>query len=108
MCDDSNPCLQSAAVCLAEVAIIQANSPHVHTRLAEVYYTIGMTLISCSLYIMINVVNLLLIGSRESLTQARHHYSISLHLLNAEHNLRALYGLIATCTSLLECEMNKK
>jgi hypothetical protein len=72
---------------LEEVVILQSNSPLVHVRLAEVFYTLG---------------------SRENLVQARHHYSTSLHLLNPEHNLRALYGLIATCADLLENVSFKK
>lgn len=38
---------KSAAACLEEVAIIQPNSPLIHVRLAEVYYTLGITLCIC-------------------------------------------------------------
>ena len=41
-------CAQSAAVCLEEVVIIQSNSPLVHVRLAELYYTLGMNIICIS------------------------------------------------------------
>ena len=48
------------------------------------------------------------LGSRDNLVNARHHYSMSLQLLNPEYNLRALYGLIATCSDLLENVASKK
>jgi ER membrane protein complex subunit 2 len=66
---------QAAAHCFEELVLMDPRNAHFHCKLAE------------SLFSMNN----------EHLLNARKHYSISLTHQNASLNLRALYGLIATC-----------
>jgi len=70
-----------AAHCLEELVMLDPDCAHVHARLADTYYTIG---------------------GAEYLLLARKHYTFSLNRQNAPINLRAHYGLVATCRALLE------
>lgn len=72
---------KSASVCYEEIVILNPNSPVFHTRLAEIYYTLG---------------------GLDDLIKSRQHYSISLDMLHAPFNLRALYGIIAACAALID------
>ena len=69
-----------AAHCLEEVLLLDPECAHAHARLADTYYTIG---------------------DQEHLLLARKHYTMSLNRQNAQVNLRALYGLMASCRALL-------
>lgn len=69
-----------AAHCLEELVLLDPECAHFHARLADVYYSIG---------------------GQEHLLSARRHYTLSLNRQSAKVNLRALYGLMATCRALL-------
>lgn len=75
----------AAAFCLEELVMIEPTSSAYHTRLAEVYYTIGGPI---------------------SLLKARKQYVLA-RTMQAEEvtSLRSLYGITATCSALLN---NKK
>mmetsp|Transcript_18575 Transcript_18575/g.18660 ORF Transcript_18575/g.18660 Transcript_18575/m.18660 type:complete len:305 (-) Transcript_18575:44-958(-) len=70
-----------AAFCFEELILINHAGVAYHIRLAEVYYTLGGV---------------------ENLLKARKHYVLA-RSLQGEHtlSLRTLYGLVATCNSLL-------
>jgi ER membrane protein complex subunit 2 len=70
----------SGAHCYEEIVLIDPNIAIHHTRLADIYYSIG---------------------SYDYQVLARKHYSTSLTLQAAHINLRALYGLIYTCRNIL-------
>jgi len=71
----------AAAFCLEELVMIEPSSAAYHTRLAEVYYTIG---------------------GPESLLRARKHYSMARGARSDQAtSLRTLYGAVATCSALL-------
>ena len=42
-----------------------------------------------------------LIGDYDHLVLARKHYTISLNILSSQVNIRALYGLIYSCKSII-------
>jgi tetratricopeptide (TPR) repeat protein len=75
---------QSAAFYYEELVLIEANNCHYHTRLADIYYTLGNSFGLTS----------------DHLLNSRKHYSISLNVLTPKNNLRALYGLITSCKAL--------
>lgn len=74
-----------AAHCLEELVMLSPECAHYHTRLADIYYTMG------------SVGDLLL---------AKKHYTQSLTLQLAPVNLRSIYGLLATCKAL-QAEQHK-
>lgn len=75
---------QSAAFYYEELVLIEPNNCHYHTRLADIYFTLGNSLGLTS----------------DELLNSRKHYSISLNISSPKNNLRALYGLITSCKSL--------
>jgi len=72
-----------AAHCLEELVMLDPDCAHFNTRLADTYYSIG---------------------GAEHLILARKHYTLSLNRQSAKVNLRALYGLMASCRALLAAE----
>mmetsp|Transcript_106073 Transcript_106073/g.208061 ORF Transcript_106073/g.208061 Transcript_106073/m.208061 type:complete len:300 (+) Transcript_106073:34-933(+) len=72
--------LTAAAHCLEETVLLNPVSALHHVRLADVYYSIG---------------------GFDSLVRARKHYAISLQHQSAQHNLRAVYGILYTCRLIL-------
>ena len=65
-----------AAHCFEEVVLLEPRNACYHTRLAEVYFTLG---------------------DLENVVSSRKHYSLALDLQCAKINPRALYGLILAC-----------
>ena len=69
-----------AAFCCEELVLLSPNDPVHFCRMADAYYSV------CTV---------------ESLVKARKNYSLSLTLLRPRANVRAVYGLVATCNLLL-------
>ena len=79
---------EAAAFCLEELILTQPNVAEYHTRLGEIYYTMG------------NI---------ENYFKARSHFSMSLNLLEPEGgNHRALYGLMLCCRALKKTIQSEK
>ena len=79
---------EAAAYCLEELILIQPNVAEYHTRLGEIFYTMGKS---------------------ENYFMARSHFSMSLNLLVPEAgNHRALYGLMLCCQSLKKAIQSDK
>ena len=106
--------VQAAAHCFEETVLLNPVSALHHVRLADVYYSIGESIIlnhlllqqclesrlthnsycTCLLYNHNS-------GGFGSLVRARKHYAISLQHQSAQHNLRAVYGILYTCRLIL-------
>lgn len=92
----------AAAHCYEELVLLAPDNAHNHSRLAECYFTMGKIetfdsrCLASFKKIGINI------GDIEHLLLARKHYTISLNLQAAQLNIRALYGLCATCRLIKE------
>lgn len=98
---------QDAAHCFEELVLLEPRNAAHHAHLAEAYYSCGertdhellSTLLSTSVVAA---------GGADNLLCARKHFSISLSHQGAPFNLRAVYGLIASCKAIESAEEQTK